>query len=44
MATTYLQKLRLFNRDVRFFLVASAMLGFAWDGIRVLAPAGGARR
>jgi MFS family permease len=36
MATTYLQKLRLFNRDVRLFLVASAMLGFAWDGIRVV--------
>ncbi|MGD9148200.1 MAG: MFS transporter, partial [Anaerolineae bacterium] len=36
MATSYWQKLRLFSRDVRLFLVASAMLGFAWDGIRIV--------
>lgn len=36
MATTYLHKLRLFSRDVRLFLVAAAMLGFAWDGIRIV--------
>ena len=36
MTTIYLQKLRLFSRDVRLFLVAAAMLGFAWDGIRIV--------
>jgi len=36
MATTYLQNVRLFSRDVRLFLVAAAMLGFAWDGIRIV--------
>jgi MFS family permease len=36
MATAYLQKLRLFSRNVRLFLVAAAMLGFAWDGIRIV--------
>jgi MFS family permease len=36
MAITYMQKLRLFSRDVRLFLVAAATLGFAWDGIRIV--------
>jgi MFS family permease len=36
MATAYLQKLRLFSHNVRLFLVAAAMLGLAWDGIRVV--------
>ncbi len=36
MFTTYLQKLRLFNRDVRLFLVTAALSGFTWDGIRAV--------
>ncbi len=36
MATAYLQKLRLFSRNVRLFLLAAAMLGFGWDGIRIV--------
>jgi predicted MFS family arabinose efflux permease len=36
MATSYLQQLRLFNRNVRLFLVTAAMLGLAWDGIRIV--------
>jgi MFS family permease len=30
----YLQKLRLFSRDVRLFLIATAVVGFTWDGMR----------
>jgi predicted MFS family arabinose efflux permease len=36
MATAYLQKLRLFSRNVRLFLVAAALVGLAWDGIRAV--------
>ena len=36
MATTYLQKLRLFNRDVRLFLITAAIFGFVWDGVRMV--------
>jgi predicted MFS family arabinose efflux permease len=32
-ATAYLKKLRLFNRDVRLYLVSSALVGLAWIGI-----------
>ncbi len=32
MATNYVQKLRLFKRDVRLFLVTAALCGFAMDG------------
>ena len=33
MATTYLQKLRLFNRNVRLFMVNGALFGFSLWGI-----------
>jgi MFS family permease len=36
MATGYLQKLRLFSRDVRLYLVTVAVGGFASDGIRAV--------
>lgn len=36
MFTSYLQKLRLFDRDVRLFLVTIALNGFTWDGIRTV--------
>ncbi len=32
-ATAYVKKLRLFNRDVRLYLVSSALVGLAWLGI-----------
>ena len=32
-ATTYLQKLRLFSRDVRLYLISAALVGFCWMGI-----------
>jgi MFS family permease len=34
MATDYVQKLRLFGRDVRLYLIAVALGGLAQDGIR----------
>jgi MFS family permease len=34
MASTYLHKLRLFNREVRLYLMTAALIGFAVDGIR----------
>ena len=36
MLTTYAQKLRLFSRDVRLFLVTAVLVGFAWDGVRTV--------
>ena len=36
MATTYLQKLRLFSRDARLVLVAGALIGFCTQGIYVV--------
>ena len=36
MVAAYLGKLRLFNRDVRLYLVTAVLRGFAWDGIRVV--------
>jgi predicted MFS family arabinose efflux permease len=36
MTSTYLQKLRLFNRDVYRYLVTVVVLGFAMDGIRAV--------
>ena len=33
MVTLYLQKLRLFSRDVRLFLVSSGVIGFSYFGI-----------
>ena len=36
MVTTYLQKLRLFSRDVHLYLVTAALSGFTWDGIRAV--------
>ena len=33
MITTYVQKLRLFSRDVRLYLTTWALLGFSWMGI-----------
>jgi MFS family permease len=32
----YWQTLRLFSRDLRLFLVAAALVGFAWDGVRAV--------
>jgi len=34
MARTYIANLRLLSRDVRLFLVATALIGFSWDGVR----------
>jgi MFS family permease len=36
VVTNYLRMLRLFSRDVRFFLVTAALVGLAWDGIRTV--------
>ncbi len=36
MVTTYLQRFRLFSRDVRLFLVSAALVGLAWDGMRTV--------
>ena len=36
MATTYLQKLRLFSRDLRLYLISSALYGFVVEGIYLL--------
>lgn len=36
MVTSYLQMLHLFGRDVRLFLVSAALVGLAWDGVRVV--------
>jgi MFS family permease len=36
MAATYLRMLRLFTREMRLFLVAATLVGFAWDGIRAV--------
>jgi MFS family permease len=36
MATAYLQKLRLFSRDVRLYLITAALSGFTFDGIRAV--------
>jgi MFS family permease len=33
MSTTYIQKLRLFNRDVRLYLTSWALMGFGYQGI-----------
>jgi MFS family permease len=33
---TYAQKLHLFSRDVRLFLVTAVLVGFAWDGVRTV--------
>lgn len=33
MAAGYLQKLRLFSRDVRLYLVTATLVGFCWMGI-----------
>lgn len=32
----YLQRLRLFSRDVRLFLIMAALVAFAWDGMRIV--------
>jgi MFS family permease len=34
--SAYLQMLRLFSRDMRLFLVAEILLGFTWNGVRVV--------
>jgi MFS family permease len=36
MAVTYLQKLRLFSRDVRLYLITAALCGFAVEGVRTV--------
>ena len=36
MAITYLQKLRLFSRDVRLYLITAALSGFTIDGVRAV--------
>jgi len=36
MATTYLRMLRLFSRNIRLFLVCSALVGLTWDGVRTV--------
>jgi MFS family permease len=36
VVTSYLHMLRLFSRDVRLFLVTAALVGLAWDGVRVV--------
>ena len=36
MAKTYIANLRLLSRDVRLFLVATALIGFSWDGVRTV--------
>jgi MFS family permease len=36
MAATYLQKLRLFSRDVRLYLIAAALSGFTVDGVHAV--------
>lgn len=36
MAKTYIANLRLLSRDVRLFLVAAALIGFSWDGVRTV--------
>lgn len=36
MIRAYLQKVSLLGRDVRLYLVASALFGFSWDGIRAV--------
>jgi MFS family permease len=36
MATRYISNLRLLSRDVRLFLVATALIGFSWDGVRTV--------
>ncbi len=36
MAITYLHMVRLFSRDLRLFLVTSALVSFAWDGVRAV--------
>jgi MFS family permease len=36
VSSQYLQRLRLFHRDVRLFLVSAAMVGLAWDGVRAV--------
>jgi len=36
MATTYLQKLRLFGRDLRLYLISAALMGFCYFGIYVV--------
>ena len=33
---TYIANLRLLSRDVRLFLVAAALIGFSWDGVRTV--------
>ena len=32
----YLQRLHLFSRDVRLFLIMAALVAFAWDGMRIV--------
>jgi MFS family permease len=36
VAITYLHMVRLFSRDLRLFLVTSALVSFAWDGVRAV--------
>ncbi len=36
VTATYLQTLRRFSRDVRLYLVAAALVGLAWDGVRAV--------
>ena len=36
VSSHYLQRLRLFHRDVRLFLVSAAVVGLAWDGVRAV--------
>jgi MFS family permease len=36
VSSHYLQTLRLFDRDVRLFLVSAAVVGLAWDGVRAV--------
>jgi hypothetical protein len=34
--SAYLRMLRLFSRDMRLFLAAEVLLGFTWNGVRVV--------
>ena len=36
MVTAYVQKLRLFSRDVRLYLVTSALFGFTYFGVHTV--------
>ncbi len=36
MTTTYLQKLRLFSRNLCLYLITSTLIGLTWEGIRAV--------